>query len=131
MRFRWSRKNDHSSRRCLSILGIFTLLSVAKASCSGRRSNCKSRYHFRAFPALCAPFGERMVLRYGQVPSARSVRFREGAFTPFLDLKTNCIFFMRCIVFLVQIAYNDSANREGMISWLELQQTSASEWTAI
>lgn len=37
---------------------------------------------------------------------------------------------MRCIVFLVQIAYNDSASRKGMISWLELQQTSASEWTA-
>ena len=48
----------------------------------------------------------------------------------FLDLKTNCIFFVRCIVFLVQIAYNDSASRKGMISWLELQQTSASEWTA-
>ena len=65
MRFRWSRKNDHSSRRCLFILGIFTLLSVAKASRSGRRSNCKSRYHFRAFFALCAPFKERAVLRYG------------------------------------------------------------------
>ena len=48
----------------------------------------------------------------------------------FLDLKTNCIFFVRCIVFLVQIAYNNSASRKGMISWLELQQTSASEWTA-
>ena len=48
----------------------------------------------------------------------------------FLDLKTNCIFFVLCIVFLVQIAYNDSASRKGMISWLELQQTSASEWTA-
>ena len=48
----------------------------------------------------------------------------------FLDLKTNCIFFVRCIVFLVQIAYNDSTSRKGMISWLELQQTSASEWTA-
>ena len=47
----------------------------------------------------------------------------------FLDLKTNCIFFVRCIVFLVQMAYN-SASRKGMISWLELQQTSASEWTA-
>ena len=47
----------------------------------------------------------------------------------FLDLNTNCIFFVRCIVFLVQIAYNDSASRKGMISWLELQQTSASEWT--
>lgn len=56
--------------------------------------------------------------------------FGRGAFTPFLDLKTNCIFFVRCIVFLVQIAYNDSASRKGMISWLELQQTSASEWTA-
>ena len=65
MRFRWSRKNDHSSRRCLFILGIFTLLSVAKASRSGRRSNCKYRYHFRAFSALYAPFGERAVLRYG------------------------------------------------------------------
>lgn len=53
-----------------------------------------------------------------------------GAFAPFLDLKTNCIFFVHCIVFLVQIAYNDSASRKGMISWLELQQTSASEWTA-
>ena len=42
----------------------------------------------------------------------------------------NCIFFVRCIVFLVQMAYNDSASRKGMISWLELQQTSASEWTA-
>ena len=48
----------------------------------------------------------------------------------FLDLKTNCIFFVRCIVFLVQMAYNNSASRKGMISWLELQQTSASEWTA-
>ena len=48
----------------------------------------------------------------------------------FLDLKTNCIFFVRCIVFLVQMAYNNSAGRKGMISWLELQQTSASEWTA-
>ena len=48
----------------------------------------------------------------------------------FLDLKTNCIFFVRCIVFLVQMAHNDSASRKGMISWLELQQTSASEWTA-
>ena len=66
----------------------------------------------------------------GKVSSARSVRFREGAFAPFLDLKTNCIFFVRCIVFIVQIAYNDSASRKGMISWLELQQTSASEWTA-
>ena len=47
----------------------------------------------------------------------------------FLDLKTNCIFFVRCIVFLVQMAYNNSASRKGMISWLELQQTSASEWT--
>ena len=56
--------------------------------------------------------------------------FGRGTFTPFLDLKTNCIFFVRCIVFLVQIAYNDSASRKGMISWLELQQTSASEWTA-
>ena len=56
--------------------------------------------------------------------------FSGGAFAPFLDLKTNCIFFVRCIVFLVQIAYNDSASRKGMISWLELQQTSASEWTA-
>ena len=56
--------------------------------------------------------------------------FSGGAFAPFLDLKTNCIFFARCIVFLVQIAYNDSASRKGMISWLELQQTSASEWTA-
>ncbi len=56
--------------------------------------------------------------------------FGRGAFTPFLDLKINCIFFVRCIVFLVQIAYNDSASRKGMISWLELQQTSASEWTA-
>ena len=53
--------------------------------------------------------------------------FSGGAFAPFLDLKTNCIFFVRCIVFLVQIAYNDSASRKGMISWLELQQTSASE----
>lgn len=44
--------------------------------------------------------------------------------------ETNCIFFVHCIVFLVQIAYNDSASRKGMISWLELQQTSASEWTA-
>ena len=130
MWFRWSRKNDHFSRRCLLILGIFTLLSVAKASRSGRRSNCKSRYHFRVLFALCAPFKEWAVLRYGQVPSARSVRFREGAFAPFLDLKTNCIFFVHCIVFLVQIAYNDSASRKGMISWLELQQTSASEWTA-
>lgn len=48
----------------------------------------------------------------------------------FLDLKTNCVFFVRCIVFLVQMAYNNSASRKGMISWLELQQTSASEWTA-
>ena len=56
--------------------------------------------------------------------------FSGGAFAPFLDLRTNCIFFVRCIVFLVQIAYNDSASRKGMISWLELQQTSASEWTA-
>ena len=39
-------------------------------------------------------------------------------------------FFVHCIVFLVQIEYNDSASRKGMISWLELQQTSASEWTA-
>lgn len=64
MRFRRSRKNDHSSRRLL-ILGIFTLLSVAKALRSGRRSNCKSRYHFRVLFALCAPFKERVVLRYG------------------------------------------------------------------
>ena len=53
-----------------------------------------------------------------------------GGSCSFWDLKTNCIFFVRCIVFLVQIAYNDSASRKGMISWLELQQTSASEWTA-
>lgn len=52
-----------------------------------------------------------------------------GGSCSFWDLKTNCIFFVRCIVFLVQIAYNDSASRKGMISWLELQQTSASEWT--
>ena len=32
---------------------------------SGRRSNCKSRYHFRAFSALCAPLKERAVFRYG------------------------------------------------------------------
>ncbi len=55
--------------------------------------------------------------------------FGRGIYS-FLDLKINCIFFVRCIVFLVQIAYNDSASRKGMISWLELQQTSASEWTA-
>ena len=48
----------------------------------------------------------------------------------FLDIKTNNIFIMRCTVFLVQMAYNNSASRKGMISWLELQQTSASEWTA-
>ena len=65
MRFRWSRKNDHSKRRCLLILGIFTLLSVAKVLRSGRRSNCKSRYQFRDIFALCAPFKERAVLRYG------------------------------------------------------------------
>ena len=53
-----------------------------------------------------------------------------GGICSFWDLRTNCIFFVRCIVFLVQIAYNDSASRKGMISWLELQQTSASEWTA-
>ena len=52
-----------------------------------------------------------------------------GGSCSFWDLKTNCIFFVRCIVFLVQTAYNDSASRKGMISWLELQQTSASEWT--
>ena len=53
-----------------------------------------------------------------------------GGSCSFWDLKTNCIFFVRCIVFLVQMAYNNSAGRKGMISWLELQQTSASEWTA-
>ena len=46
-----------SSRRYLFILGIFTLLSVAKALRSGRRSNCKSRYHFRTFFALRSVWG--------------------------------------------------------------------------
>ena len=53
-----------------------------------------------------------------------------GTFAPFQGLETKCTFFVRCIVFLVQMAYNDSASRKGMISWLELRQTSASEWTA-
>ena len=50
-------------------VGIFKLVvpAVAHALCGkvGRRSNCKSRYHFRVLFALCAPFKERVVLRYG------------------------------------------------------------------
>ena len=82
MRFRWSRKNDHSSRRCLLILGTFTLLSVAKASRSGRRSNCKYRYHFRAFSALYAPFGERAVFAVWVSPFGAFWRFWGGMFAP-------------------------------------------------
>lgn len=50
-------------------VGIFKLVvpAVAHALCGkvGRWSNCKSRYHFRVLFALCAPFMERVVLRYG------------------------------------------------------------------
>ena len=82
------------------------------------------------FFSPCAPH-----LRNGRIavwvsPFGAFCALSGGAFAPFLDLKTKCTFFVHCIVFLVQIEYNDSASRKGMISWLELQQTSASEWTA-
>ena len=130
MRFRWSRKNDHSKRRCLLILDIFTLLSVAKALRSGRWSNCKSRYHFRVLFALCAPFMERVVLRVRVSLFGAFCALSGGSICSISGFENKLYIFVRCIVFLVQIAYNDSASRKGMIPWLELQQTSASEWTA-
>lgn len=89
MRFRRSRKNDHSSRRCLFILGIFTLLSVAKALRSVRQSNCKSRYHFRTFFALCAPFQSQKVIgrftKYFVQPVSYFVRFGYNKDEPNLE----------------------------------------------
>ena len=86
---------------------------------------------FSGFFRLVRALGKGGGMRVWVSPLGAFCALSGGAFAPFLNLKTNCIFFVRCIVFLVQIAYNDSAGRKGMISWLELQQTSASEWTAI
>ena len=52
-----------------------------------------------------------------------------AAIALFSDLKTNCIFFVRCIAFHVQMEYNDSRRKE-MVLWQEPRQTSASGWTA-
>ena len=57
-------------------------------------------------------------------------RSKSAAIALFSDLKTNCIFFVRCIEFHVQTEYNDSRRRKGMVLWQEPRQTSASGWTA-
>ena len=50
MRFLWLRKNDHSRRFSLLILGIsFTLLSFVYWVSWYGRQKCKSRYQFRRF----------------------------------------------------------------------------------
>lgn len=56
-------------------------------------------------------------------------RSKSAAIALFSDLKTNCIFFVRCIAFRVQMEYNDSRRKE-MVLWQEPRQTSASGWTA-
>lgn len=57
-------------------------------------------------------------------------RSKSAAIALFSDLKTNCIFFVRCIEFHVQTEYNDSRRRKEMVLWQEPRQTSASGWTA-